>query len=353
MNDALDWLRGPAASPNAAAGREAADRQLQLTKPPGALGQLEALAIRLAALQGTPKPAVERVQVAVFAADHGVAAEQVSAFPQGVTVEMLRNFAHGGGAINVLARELGATLEVINLGTVDDPGPLEGILDCRLGPGTENFTHAPAMSPEQCARATRTGRDTAERAFLAGAQLYIGGEMGIGNTTAAAALASALLDLKPEHLAGPGAGLTPAGVAHKVEVIRRALVLHQAHLADPHEALRRLGGFEIAALTGSYLGCAQLGLPALVDGFITSVAALAAARLCPGAAQWFIFAHRSAEPGHRLVLAAMDAQPLLDLGLRLGEGSGAAAAVPLLRLACALHRDMATFAEAGVSGKER
>ena len=222
MNDAIYWLRGPAASPNAAAGREAADRQLQLTKPPGALGQLEALAIRLAALQGTPKPAVERVHVTVFAA------EQVSAFPKGVTVEMLRNFAHGGGAINVLARELGAILEVINLGTVNDPGPLEGILDCRLGPGTENFTRVPAMSPAQCARATRIGRDTADRAFLAGAQLYIGGEMGIGNTTAAAALASALLDLPPEHLTGPGAGLAPAGVAHKVEVIRRALVLHQA-----------------------------------------------------------------------------------------------------------------------------
>ncbi|MGH8700691.1 MAG: nicotinate-nucleotide--dimethylbenzimidazole phosphoribosyltransferase, partial [Burkholderiales bacterium] len=306
MNDAIDWLRGPAASPNAAAGREAADRQLRLTKPPGALGELEALAIRLAALQGTPKPVVERVHVTVFAADQGVAAEQVSAFPQAVTVQMLRNFARGGGAINVLVRELGAILEVINLGTVNDPGPLEGVLDRRLGPGTENLSRAAAMSPEQCARATRTGRDAAERAFLAGAQLYIGGEMGIGNTTASAALASALLDLDPEQLAGPGAGLAPAGVAHKVEVIRRALVLHQVHLADPYEALRRLGGFEIAALAGSYLGCAQLGLPVLVDGFITSVAALAAARLCPDAAQWFIFAHCSAEPGHRLVLAAMD-----------------------------------------------
>ena len=223
--------------------------------------------------------------------------EGVSAFPQAVTVEMLRNFAHGGGAINVLVRELGAILEVINLGTVNDPGPLEGVLDCRLGPGTENLSRAAAMSPEQCVRATRIGRDVAERAFLAGAQLFIGGEMGIGNTTAAAALASALLDLKPEQLAGPGAGLAPAGVAHKVEVIRHALVLHQAHLADPYEALRRLGGFEIAALTGSYLGCAQLGLPVLVDGFITSVAALAAARLNPGATHWFIFAHRSADPG--------------------------------------------------------
>ena len=209
MNDAIDWLRGPAASPNAAAGREAADRQLQLTKPPGALGQLEALAIRLAALQGTPKPAVERVHVTVFAADHGVAAEQVSAFPQGVTVEMLRNFAHGGGAINVLARELGAILEVINLGTVNDPGPLEGVLDCRLGPGTENFTRAPAMSPEQCARATRIGRDAAERAFLAGAQLYIGGEMGIGNTTAAAALAALCSTSRPNTSRDPAPGSLP------------------------------------------------------------------------------------------------------------------------------------------------
>ncbi|MGH8566486.1 MAG: nicotinate-nucleotide--dimethylbenzimidazole phosphoribosyltransferase [Gammaproteobacteria bacterium] len=354
MNGERDWIAVPAAFPDEAAGREAQNRQAQLTKPPGSLGRLEALAIRLAALQGTREPHVDRVRIAVFAADHGVAAEHVSAFPQSVTAEMVRNLARGGAAINVLARAISATLEVINLGTVSDTGPLEGVIDCRLGPGTENLSGGPAMSSEQCARALQAGRHAAERACVGGAQLFIGGEMGIGNTTAAAAMACALLHLPPEDLAGPGTGLDPAGVARKTEVIRRALVLHRAYVADSHEVLRRLGGFEIAALAGSYLACAQRGLPVLVDGFIASVAALTAACLCPDAPVWFFFAHASAEPGHRRVLAALDGQqPLLDLGMRLGEGSGAAVAVLLLRLACALHNEMATFADAGVSGKVR
>jgi len=245
------------------------------------------------------------------------------------------------------------TVEVIDLGVVNDTGPLAGVIDCRLGPGTANFTRAPAMSPEQCARALEAGRQATERARINGAQLFIGGDMGIGNTTAAAALACALFGLPPEPLTGPGTGLDSIGVAHKVEVIRRALALHRANVADPLQALRRLGGFEIAALAGSYLTCAQLGVPVLVDGFIASVAALVAARLGPGAGAWFLFAHASAEPGHRRVLDALNGQPLLDLDLRLGEGSGAAVAVPLIRLACALHRKMATFAEADVSGKVR
>jgi nicotinate-nucleotide--dimethylbenzimidazole phosphoribosyltransferase len=174
--------------------------------------------------------------------------------------------------------------------------------------------------------------------------------MGIANTTSAAALACALLERDAAALTGPGTGLDEEGVAHKAAVIARALELHRPHLADPLEGLRRLGGFEIAAMTGAYAACAQAGLPALVDGFIAGVAALAAVRLCPGAGDWLLYAHRSAEPGHTLVLAALGAEPLLALGMRLGEGSGAAVAVPLLRLACALHCGMATFAEAGVSG---
>lgn len=346
-----DWLNVPAAPLDNAARRVAEERQRQLTKPPGALGRLEALAIRLAAMQASPRPRIERVHIAVFAADHGVAAEGVSAFPQAVTVEMVRNFARGGAAVSVLARELGATLEVMNLGTVSDPGALDGVLHQRLGPGTANFTRDAAMSEEQLVRALHIGRHSAERARLAGAQLYIGGEMGIGNTTSAAALACALLDAPAESLVGPGTGLDTAGVRHKTEVIRRALAWHDGNLADPLEALRRLGGFEIAALTGSYLACAQMGLPALVDGFIATVAALTAVRRSPGAGDWFFYSHASAEPGHARLLDALDACPLLDLGMRLGEGSGAAVAVPLLRLACALHNGMATFAEAGVSGK--
>ncbi len=348
---APDWLYTPSHALDEAARRAAEARQGQLTKPPGALGELEALAVRLAAMQGTARPGVDRVWIAVFAGDHGVAAAGVSAFPQAVTAEMVKNFARGGAAISVLARALGATLEVVNLGTVHPTDGVAGVQELRLGPGTADFTQAPAMSLEQCTRALHAGRHSAERARLAGAQLYLGGEMGIANTTAAAALACALLGEAPERLAGPGTGLDATGVARKAEIVRRALALHRAHLHDPYEALRRVSGFEIAALAGAYLACAKMGLPVLVDGFISTAAALAAERLCPGTAQWFLYGHGSAEPGHARILAALGAKPLLDLGLRLGEGSGAAVAVPLLRLACALHDGMATFAEAGVSEK--
>ena len=353
MNEAttIDWFSIPAANPDAGARDAAIARQAVLTKPPGALGRLEEIAIRLAALQGTERPYVDRVHITVFAGDHGVAAEGVSAFSQAVTVEMVKNFARGGAAICVAARALGAQLEVINLGTVFDTGPVEGVKHYALGPGTANFTQEPAMSEHQSACALAAGRHAAERARLNGAQLFIGGEMGIGNTTAASALACALLDAPPERLAGPGTGLDASGVARKTEVIRRALACHRTHHGTPLEALRRLGGFEIAALTGSYIACAHMGLPVLVDGFISSVAALATVRLCPGAGEWLLFSHASAEPGHRVALDALDARPLLDLGMRLGEGSGAAVAVPLLRMACALHDEMATFAEADVSEK--
>jgi nicotinate-nucleotide--dimethylbenzimidazole phosphoribosyltransferase len=302
-------------------------------------------------MQRTVHPRIERLHIVVFAADHGIAAEGLSAFPQSVTVGMVRNFAQGGAAINVLARALGASLEVINLGTVTDPGPLHGVLDHRLGAGSANFTRTAAMSEHQLREAAHVGRQAAERAASAGAQLLIGGEMGIGNTTAAAALACALLRAPPGRLAGPGTGLGPAGVARKAEVIRRALALHHNHLTDPWESLRRLGGFEIAALVGSFIAGAQRGIPVLIDGFIAGVAALTAAQLCASATDWMIFSHASAEPGHVYVLKALKAQPLLDLGMRLGEGSGAAVAVPLLRLACALHNEMSTFAEAGISGR--
>ena len=344
-----DWLKVPAASPHAAARQAAAERQAVLTKPPGSLGMLETVAVRLAGLQGTPHPHLDRVWITIFAGDHGVAAEGVSAFPQAVTVEMIRNFARGGAAICVAARALGAELEIINLGTALTLEPEAGVKDQILGPGTANFTQEPAMTEHQLAQALGAGRHAAERARLADCQLFIGGEMGIANTTAAAALGCALLTASPADLAGPGTGLDQRGIAHKAAVIQRALDHHAGHLASPLEALRRLGGFEIAALTGAYLASAHMGLPVLVDGFISSVAALVATRLQPDAADWMFFGHASAEPGHAAIIATLGVTPLLDLGMRLGEGSGAAAAVPLLRLACALHNEMATFAEAQVS----
>jgi nicotinate-nucleotide--dimethylbenzimidazole phosphoribosyltransferase len=350
MSSKLAWLDEEPKPLNSEATAAARARQGELTKPPGALGELETLAISFAGWQGRVQPSIERVHISVFAADHGVTEEGVSAFPAAVTAEMIRNFVRGGAAISVLARALNATLEVINLGTVGQT-VIAGAHDVALGPGTANFVNGPAMTDAQLNGALEAGRQSVERARAGGAQLYIGGDMGIGNTTAAAALACALLSARPEALAGPGTGLDEHGVARKATVIRRALDKHSGYLKTPRDALQRLGGFEVAALVGAYLRCAQLGVPALIDGFIAGAAALTASRMRAGARGWWLFAHRSKEPGHAAILTALEARPLLDLGLRLGEGSGAAVAVPVLRLACQLHAGMATFAEAGVSGK--
>ena len=344
----FDWTAHPCASPDAAAEDAARQRQSRLTKPPGSLGALEDAAIHLAGLQRSASPTVDGVWISVFAADHGVAEEGVSAFPQAVTGEMVRNFASGGAAISVLACALGARLEVVNLGTVNDPGEIDGVRRACIAASSTNFCVAPAMDETQLAQALDAGRESVRLALADGAQLFIGGEMGIGNTTAATALACALLDVAPDTLAGAGTGLDAAGIRHKIEVVTRALALHR-EAASPLDVLRRLGGFEIAALAGAYIAAAQAGLPVLVDGFISTAAALAASRIQPQLRPWLLFAHRSQERGHRALLDALDARPLLDLDMRLGEASGAAVAVPLLRLACALHNGMATFEQAGVS----
>ena len=303
----------------------AGEHQQQLTKPAGSLGQLEALAVQLAGLQGRLKPRVDQLWIGIFAGDHGVVAEGVSAYPQAVTGQMLHNFVSGGAAISVLARQLGA--------------------------GTANFVQAPAMSDSQGLRALQAGRDSVLRAQAAGSEVFIGGEMGIGNTASASAVASALLACPASLLTGPGTGLDAAGVSHKARVIERALAFHEGHLDDPLQTLFRLGGFEIAALVGAYVACAQEGIVAVVDGFICTVAAMVAVRLNPQCREWLVFSHRGAEQGHRHVLESLQAEPLLDLGLRLGEGSGAALAVPLMRLACDLHGQMATFAQAAVADR--
>lgn len=347
----LSWWDAPCQSLDAIASNKASARQQQLTKPTGSLGQLEQVAIDLAGMQGRERPSVDSLWIAIFAADHGVVAEGVSAYPQAVTGQMLRNFVAGGAAISVLARQLDAALEVIDLGTAVPLEPLSNVRHLQVGAGTQNFAQGPAMTRAQALIALEAGRDSVRRALDAGAQLYIGGEMGIGNTSSASALACALLGRPARLMVGPGTGLDGAGVAHKTAVIERALALHQAHLGEPLALLQHLGGFEIAALVGAYLACAQQGLAVLVDGFICSVAALLAVRINPACRQWLLFAHRGAEPGHQAVLEALQAQPLLQLGLRLGEGSGAALAVPLLQLACRLHSDMATFAEAAVADR--
>ncbi|MDP3846751.1 MAG: nicotinate-nucleotide--dimethylbenzimidazole phosphoribosyltransferase [Pseudomonas sp.] len=348
----IHWWLDACRQPDSAAAAAATARQGQLTKPAGALGQLETIVIQLAGLQGREQPQIERPWLSLFAGDHGVVAEGVSAYPQAVTAQMLLNFVSGGAAVSVLAKVQNIPLEVVDLGTIDPSLELLGVRHLRLGAGTANFAQAPAMSVEQCQLALAAGRDAVARAQAAGTDLFLAGEMGIGNTSAATALACALSAATPAQLVGPGTGLDQAGVAHKQAVIERALALHGVALAEPFEALRRVGGFELAALTGAYLSCAQSGIPALVDGFICTAAALCAQRLNPVCAPWLLFAHAGAEPGHAALLASLNARPLLDLGLRLGEGSGAALALPLIKLACELHAGMATFQQAAVTERQ-
>ncbi len=355
-----DWYRQPAASPCQRSRGQAEDRQQQLTKPPGSLGQLESLAIKLAGLQKTATPRADAIAISIFAADHGIAAEGVSAFPQAVTAEMVRNFAGGGAAIAVLARHLNARLRVANLGTVAALEPVSGVDDCRIAAGTANFMRQPAMTAEQLQTALAIGRQHADAAASAGCDLFIGGEMGIANTCSASALAGALLQQPIAELVGLGTGVDPATHRHKQQVIEQALQYHAltgAPRPDPITVLQTVGGFEIAALTGAYIRAAQTGIPALVDGFIASVAALIAAEINPGTAPWLILTHQSVEPGHRCVIDSLVAEhalspPLIKLDMRLGEASGAATVVPLLQMACRLHNNMATFADAGVSNRE-
>ena len=348
----MNWLNIPIAEISEQTLQEANERQLQLTKPPGSLGKLEELAIKFSAIQKTQQPRIDNIHITIFAADHGIANEGVSAFPQVVTTEMVKNFARGGAAISVLAKELGAKLEVIDLGTVVEAGELGGVISSRIAAGTANFANQAAMTEEQLEQAMNAGVAAVERAIDSDAHVFIGGDMGIANTTSATAMACVYLDKAPVDLAGPGTGLDADGVSHKVKVIEQALSTHEAGLLNGTEILQYFGGFEIAALTGAYISAAQQGLPVVVDGFIATAAALAAIKIKPGCDAWFIYAHQSHEPGHRLILEALNAEPLVNLNMRLGEGSGAAVVIPLLRQACALHVNMATFAEAGVSTGE-
>ncbi len=343
-----DWFLQPTKTYDRDHIETARQRQDQLTKPPGSLGALETVAVRLCGLLG-PSPQLEHVSITVFAADHGVAVEGVSAFPQVVTGEMVRNFSCGGAAISVLARYLKATLEVVNLGTVNDPGVIPGVVDAKINPQTGNLARGAAMTDEQLRSALMAGHDAISRVAQRNASLFIGGDMGIGNTTSATALGCAYLKLAASELVGPGTGLDSRGIARKTAIIDQALRLHQAEFEDPLGILRCLGGFEIAGLAGAYIASAQAGIPILIDGFISTAAALAAVKINPGTLHWMLLSHTSAEPGHRRLVDALGLRPLIDLQMRLGEGSGAAVTVPLLEMACRLHNEMATFDEAGVS----
>jgi nicotinate-nucleotide--dimethylbenzimidazole phosphoribosyltransferase len=347
----LEWINQPLAALNDSAKERGLERQGQLTKPPGSLGSLEAMAVRLCAMQGVDKPNVDNAQVVVFAGDHGIAAEGVSAFPQVVTGEMVKNFSRGGAAICALARQNNAQFEVVNLGTVVELSAMENIVDNTIMPGTSNFAKQAAMTPVQLSQAMAAGKAAVDRAAANKVMIFIGGDMGIANTSSATALAAWATGQSVASLVGPGTGLDAQGVSHKGQVIEAALAKHAAAMTNPVEALRHVGGLEIAALTGAYIRAAQVGMTILVDGFITTSAAILATKIQPKITDWMFFAHASAEPGHQTMMASLGADTILDLGMRLGEGSGAGVALSILKSACVTHNEMATFAEAAVSEK--
>lgn len=323
-----------------------------LTKPQGSLGRLEELALQLSLVQGGQAPKADPARVYTVAGDHGVVAEGVSLFPQEVTRQMVLNFLNGGAGINVLAKTAGAELFVVDAGCLgpdfdEHPQLIRG----KVAPGTANLATGPAMRVDQCLKALLLGVELADHAQAEGVRVLGTGDMGIGNTTPSTALYCAYLGLDPAAMTGPGTGLDKQGVNRKVEVIKRGLAANAAVIArgDALEILAALGGYEIACLAGLILGGAKNRQFVCVDGFISTAACVAAWKLAPAVADYFVLAHASAEPGHRLAVEKMGKKPLLDLGLRLGEGTGAAVCMFLLRSAAAIYNDMASFAQAGVS----
>lgn len=334
-----------------AAQAQARERQQQLTKPAGSLGQLEALAIQIAGITRNPLPTTERKAIIVMAGDHGVTVEGVSAYPAAVTPQMVLNFARGGAAINALARQVGARVVVVDVGVAVDVVHPQ-VISRKVAPGTANMAVGPAMTREQAVAAIEVGLDIAQEEAARGLDLIATGEMGIGNTTAASAITAALTGVAVPLVSGRGTGIGDEQFAHKIQVIERALACNRPDPTDPLDVLAKVGGLEIAGLVGVVLGAAARRVPVVVDGFISGAAALVAVRLCPTVREYLIAGHVSAERGHRLILEQLGLSPLLDLDLRLGEGTGAALAMGLIDAALRAHREMATFAEAGVSERE-
>jgi len=320
-----------------------------LTKPLGSLGRLETLAQHLVGITRTLRPSLSRKVIFTLAADHGVTAEGVSAYPQAVTAQMVLNFLRGGAAINVLARQVGAEVVVVDMGVAADLPPHPGLLVRKTGRGTGNIARGPAMGLEEASSLIRAGIELAEAELAQGAQLIGTGDMGIGNTTPSSAITAAITGAEAALVTGRGTGITEAAHAHKVAVVQQALAVNRPDPADPLEVLAKVGGYEIAGLVGIMLGSARGHRPVVVDGFISGAAALIAVGLEPRLKDYLIASHLSQEPGHRVILDHLGLTPLLDLNLRLGEGTGAALAMPILEAACAVLTQMATFEEAGVA----
>ena len=350
MTDTHWWL--DATAPLSDSARDNAQaHQDQLTKPQGSLGRLESIAIELAAMQNTSKPQIKQPHMLVFAGDHGVVTQGVSAFPQSVTIAMLANFVNGGAAVATSCKQQGIQLSVINCGTAESCEHLTQITHKPIMAGTHDFSQQAAMSNEQTLAALSLGKEQAEQAHQQGCDFLMLGEMGIGNTSAASCLSALLLQQDVSDLTGPGTGVEGAALTRKKEILSASVARAKLLVKNPLDALAQVGGLEIAAIAAAYIRASQLGMPCFVDGFITTAAALLAVKLNPGVRQWLLFAHHSAECGHSALLSALDAKPLLQLGMRLGEGSGAAVAYATVQQALTIHNNMTTFAQASVENK--
>lgn len=333
--------------------RAARSRQDQLTKPQGALGRLETLSIQLAGITAQARPRFAQPAIITMAADHGIVKQGVSAYPSEVTPQMVLNFLRGGAAINVLARHVGARVVVVDMGVASDLESYPGLVDAKIAHGTRNFSVEAAMTPAQATRATETGIEIVTREIERGADIIGTGDMGIGNTTASSAIVAAITQRSVAQVTGRGTGVDDAGLARKIKTIENALALHQPNPNDALDVLSKVGGFEIGGLAGVMIGAAARRVPVVIDGFISGAAALIACGIAPSAQPYLIAAHRSVEIGHRITLEHLRLQSLLDLDLRLGEGTGAALGISLCLAAVKILDEMATFADAGVAEKSK
>jgi len=330
---------------------EAKARQNTLTKPEGSLGRLEELSIQLAGIQGKCLPQIKEKAIITMAADHGVVAEGVSAYPQDVTPQMVYNFLGGGAGVNVIARQVGARLLIVDMGVAAKLAPNPQLLSRKVAPGTRNMAIGPAMSEEEAKQAIETGIEVAMAEVSKGLDIIGTGDMGIGNTTSSSAICAVMTGKPVAEVTGRGTGIADKQLEHKIGVIERAIAINKPEPAKPLEVLAKVGGLEIGGITGVILAAAAHRIPVVIDGFISGAAALIAAALAPGVKDFLIAGHVSIEPGHRLLLEHLGLKPLLDLGMRLGEGTGAALGISLAETAARIINEMATFTDAGVSGR--
>ncbi len=351
MSEILSNTIGTIKPPDKEAAARAQARQDQLTKPRGSLGRLEELSVKVAGIMGKELPRIERKAIVIIASDHGVVAEGVSAYPREVTAQMVHNFLRGGAAINVLARHIGARMVVVDMGIAAELEPHPSLVSRKIALGTHNMAKGPAMSKEQALRAIESGIEVINEEVARGLDIVGVGDMGIGNTTPSSAICAAITGESVGRVTGKGTGVSDEQLALKVKVIETALALNRPDPGDAIDVLSKVGGFEIGGIAGVILGAAARRLPVVIDGFIAGAAALIASGLCPRVKDYLIAAHVSAEVGHRAILDYLGLRPLLDLGMRLGEGTGAALAISIVEAAAKTLAGMTTFADAGVSEK--